>query len=67
MTESQIKEYQQRIVAWNNEVEFKPYSLLGSDEFNFWYETLGVNDFWNVYDYSEFTTRNIIRRLVSGR
>ncbi len=64
MTTARIFDYQMRIQEWDIDAEFKPYELLGTDEFNFWYETLGMEDFWNVYDYSEFTAANILRRLV---
>ena len=66
MNKQEIEAYQRRIIAWSKNAEFKPYRLLGSEEFNFWYETLGIEEFWAIYDYSEMTTINIIKRLVDG-
>ena len=66
MTGAEIYNYQMSINPWSKDAEFTCYELLDIDEFNKWFEKLGADDFFSIYDYSELTAKAIINNLISG-
>ena len=66
MTPGRIYEYQLAIDEWSEKAMFAPYEILEVEDYNKIHERLGAEFFHVIYDYSDLTTINIIKRIMYG-